>query len=132
MSIKPLALCFTSHIYSQRQIIIMKFNFCEIVEYFALYFFFFHFPLIPAPAVASLPEGVTKQQFHPNFNAPRQQCCRTKNKDKPKKYFCRTHRVPTLQLLFPPSPPSPPSSPYPSSLFFFFSPIKAYLLPAAL
>ena len=33
----------------------------------------FHFPLIPAPAVASLPEGVTKQQFHPNFNAPRQQ-----------------------------------------------------------
>ena len=51
----------------------MKFNYYEIVEYFALYFFFFHFPLIPAPAVASLPEGVTKQQFHPNFNAPRQQ-----------------------------------------------------------
>ena len=29
---------------------------------------------------------------------------------------CRTHRVPTLQLLFPSSPY--PSSPYPSSLFF--------------
>ena len=29
--------------------------------------------LPPLRTVASLPEGVTKQQFHPNFNAPRQQ-----------------------------------------------------------
>ena len=56
------------------------------ISEFLLHFLLFHFPMTPpfprSPrAVASLPEGVTKQQFHPNFTAPPQQCRRTEEKE---------------------------------------------------